>query len=476
MARRMSLSARLAWMFAGVTTIVFGIASVHLYHSLNDQLQRSEDVALLGTLEIMRHELVRDGGMDVVHGVINLLHEAYGPGTVIVAIRDGSGAVVAASTSDSDVLPTDNALPLDAAPDLSDIRAWYEGGRKRGRIIVANARTNDPELPTVLLTIAREDSMSGVVLDAHGREVIITLLAGILATGVLGYAVSRRALHPVKALAQTAGRITGSRLDQRLDPEHSPRELHELVGAFNLMLDRLQESFKQLNRFSSDIAHDLQTPLSNLMGGTQVTLSKPRSAEDYEAVLASNVEEFERLSRMIKDMLFLAKADNPETVIERKPVDLRTELEKVIEYYDTLREDGSGPAIGLAGTGTVLGDRLLIQRAIQNLVSNALRHSDGDPVEAVLSAAEPGFIDLSVKNGGPGIPPEHQPYVFDRFYRADAARTRSSEGSGLGLAIVQSVAELHGGAVFLSSTPDVETVFTLRLPACDLNDVSTEKR
>lgn len=473
MSGRMSLSGRLALLFAGVTTLVFSVAGVHLYHSLNDQLQRHEDIALLGTLEILRHQLMRQGGMEAMHGVINLLHAAYGPGSVIVAIRDSSGAVLAASTPEAESLPIDRALPLDAAPDLSDIRSWYDGDRKRGRIIVAHERTNDPDMPSVVLTIAREDSMSGVVLDAHARDVLITLFAGILAAGVLGYAVSRRALRPVKALAQTAGDITGSRLDQRLDPEHAPHELHEMVAAFNLMLDRLQESFRRLNRFSSDIAHDLQTPLSNLMGGTQVALSRRRSAEEYEAVLASNVEEFERLSRMIKDMLFLAKADNPETLIERKPVDLRKELEKVVEYYDTLREDAR-PPVRIDGTGWVLGDRLLIQRAIQNLLSNALRHSDGGHVETAIAAPVDGFVDLIVSNTGPGIPPEHQPYVFDRFYRADAARTRSSEGSGLGLAIVKSIAELHGGKVFLSSAPDVITAFTLRLPSCPAEHSSEE--
>ena len=460
----MALSTRLALLFAGVTMIIFSVAGVHLYHSLNDQLQRHEDIALLGTLEITRHQLMRRGGVEAMHSVINLLHAAYGPKSVILAIRDRNGNLLAASGAEAESLPTDQALAVDAAPDLSDIRRWEDAGRTRGRMISAWERTNDLDMPIVLLTIAREDSMSGVVLDEHGREVLITFAIGVLATALLGYLVSRRALRPVKALARTAGAITGSKLDRRLDPEHAPRELHELVAAFNAMLDRLQASFRRLGRFSSDIAHDLQTPLSNLMSGTQVALSRKRSPEEYETLLASNVEEFERLSRMIRDMLFLAKADNPETVIERKPVDLRRELEKVVEYYDTLREDAR-PPIHMEGTGWILGDRILIQRAIQNLVSNALRHTDANPVTVVISASDAKHIDLAVSNGGPGIPPEHQPHVFDRFYRTDTARTRSSEGSGLGLAIVKSIAELHGGYVFLASSPRILTTFTLRLPA-----------
>lgn len=464
MPRRMALSAWLALLFSAVTTVVFSVAGVHLYHSLNDQLQRHEDIALLGTLEIMRHQLARRGGMEAMHSVINLLHAAYGPRSVILAIRDSNGDLLAASSAEAETLPADRALALDAAPDLTDIQRWRDNGRVRGRMIAAWERTNDPAMPAVLLTIAREDSMSGVLLDEHGREVLITLVAGVLATALLGYIASRRAMQPVKALAQTAGRITGSKLDQRLDPRDAPKELQELVVAFNLMLDRLQDSFRRLTRFSSDIAHDLQTPLSNLMSGTQVALSRSRSLEEYESVLVSNSEEFERLSRMVRDMLFLAMADNPETVIERKPVDLRRELDKVVEYYDTARNE-ERPPIRVDGTGCVLGDRMLVQRAIQNLVSNALRHSDGGAVEAVISLPVTGYLDLAISNGGPGIAAEHQPYVFDRFYRTDGARTRSSEGSGLGLAIVKSIADLHGGGVFLSSTPGVVTTFTLRLPA-----------
>jgi len=461
---RMALATRLALLFAAVTTAVFSVAGVHLYHSLNDQLRRHEDIALLGTLEIMRHQLAKRGGMEAMHTVINLLQAAYGPRSVMVSIRDGNGRLVAATTANAESLPIDRPLALDAAPDLTDIRDWYDAGRKRGRVIVAWERAGDASTDKVLLTMAREDAMSGVVLDAHAREGLITLVTGVFATALLGYAISRRALRPIKALAQTAGNITGSRLDERLDPEDAPRELGDMVNAFNLMLDRLQDSFRRLSRFSSDIAHDLQTPLSNLMGETQVALSKKRSLDEYETLLASNIEEFERLSRMIKDMLFLATVDNPETVIERKSVDLRSEVDKVIDYYGTLTEEGRF-SIHAEGGGTVAGDQLLIQRAIQNLVSNALRHSDGGRVSIEISSARTGFVDLSISNSGPGIQPEHLPYVFDRFYRTDSARTRSSEGSGLGLTIVKSIADLHGGNITVSSAPNVLTMFTLRLPA-----------
>lgn len=461
--RPMSLAARLALLFAAVSAAVFALAGVHLYHSLSEQFQRHEDIGLLGTLAMVRHQLSSRGGVDTMHAVINLLQAAYGPRAVIAAVRDGRGAILAATTQRAQALPLDDVLPPEETPDLGDIRDWTDGGRTIGRYISAWQRTEDPAMPEVLVTIARVDAASGVALDAHGREGLLTLAAGVLATGLIGYGISRRALRPVRALARTAEDVTGSRLGSRLDPEHAPRELRDMVDAFNHMLDRLEESFRRLTRFSSDIAHDLQTPLGNLMGQTQVALSRRRTVDEYEALLASNVEEFERLSRMIRDMLFLAKADNPETVIEHEPVDLRRELDKIADYYDTLADDGR-PCIVVRGTGVVMGDKLLIQRAMQNLISNALRFSDGEPVHAAIASDADGYTDIEISNTGPGIAPEHQPYVFDRFYRADSARTRSSEGSGLGLAIVKSIAELHGGSVLLNSEPGGTTTFTLHLP------------
>lgn len=460
---RRSLAGRLAAAFAFVTAIVFGIAGVHLYHFLNEQLRRQEDLALLGTMEILRNQLAKRDGMEAIHAVVNLLHAAYGPDAVVLAIRDGAGHLIAAAGPDAERLAAADAVPLDQAPDVNDIRDWPGNDGSGGRVLAAWQYANDATTDTVLLTIARNASASGVVLNAHGQEVLVTLGLGVVAAGLLGYLAARRAVRPVRRLAETAGRITASALDERLHADEAPRELGDMIHAFNRMLDRLQESFGRLSRFSADLAHDLQTPLNNLMGETQVALSQRRTVADYEALLASNVEEYERLSRMIRDMLFLARADHPETVITASPVDLRQELDKVADYFRALGDDGD-VSITVRGAGTVAGDALLIRRAIQNLLSNAVRYGDGGPIVADISNATPGYVDIAVGNTGPGIAREHLPHIFDRFYRPDSARTRSAEGSGLGLAIVKSIATLHGGEVTVSSTPGERTTFVLRLP------------
>lgn len=461
---RMSLATRLAALFCLVTAVVFSTAGWHLYHSLNQQLQRHDDIALLGTAEIMRHQLVRRGGIEAVHTVINLLQAAYGPHGVMLAIRDAGGQLLAASTTDAERLPSDSPLADEYSPDLGDIRDWSENGEKKGRMIVAWQRTSTPAGSKVILTMAQETRETGIVVDEHGREVLWTLLAGIVATALLGYIVARQGLAPIKTIASAAGNITANQLNERLRIEDAPAELQDMVRAFNSMLDRLEESFRRLTQFSSDIAHELRTPLSNLMIETQVALAKRRSIPEYEALLGSNIEEVERLSRMIRDMLFLAKADNPETAIETVPVDLGTEFDKVVEFCGTLLEERD-LTVTRNGAGVVKGDKTLLQRAMYNILVNAIRHSTrGGVIEATIKSTQPGLTDLVISNPGPGIAPEHLPRIFDRFYRADSARQNSAEGSGLGLAIVQSIARLHRGEVSVTSCINDRTVFTLRLP------------
>lgn len=463
--RRMSLAARLALLFFGVTAIVFSIAGIHLYRSLNEQLQHHDDLALLGTVEIVRDQLARGGGMESVHALINLMHAAYGPHAAMFAIWDTDGTLLAASSPDAERLPSDSPIAAEYSPDVRDIRDWIEGGEKKGRMVVAWERTPGVSGDRVILTMAREAANRGMVLDAHGHDVLLTLVLGILATALLGYAVARHGLQPIEEIARVADHLTASELTERLSFENTPPELQKMVHAFNGMLDRLEDSFHRLSQFSSDIAHELRTPISNLMVETQVALTKVRTIPEYEALLASNIEELERLSRMIQDMLFLAKADNPETVIETAPIDLRGELDKVVDFCGTLMEERRLSLVR-HGSARVEADKNLLQRAIHNMLVNAIRYSmPGGTIEATIVSRDDGFVEFSVTNPGPGIPSEHLPHVFDRFYRVDSAREKSAEGVGLGLAIVKSIARLHKGGVTVTSTVNDRTTFTLRLRA-----------
>lgn len=198
-----------------------------------------------------------------------------------------------------------------------------------------------------------------------------------LACGLFGWFVVRRGLAPLRLLKEQASNVTASRLDTRLPETSIPVELTGLVQTLNQMLERLQDAFNRLSNFSSDLAHELRTPVTNLTTQTQVALSQPRDAQAYRETLASNAEEFERLSRMISDMLFLAKADHGLMLPSSETIELKQEIEGLLDFYDALAEERQ-VTLTVEGQGRITGDRLMLRRAISNLLSNALRHTPSD--------------------------------------------------------------------------------------------------
>ena len=332
-----------------------------------------------------------------------------------------------------------------------------------GRLVsrIASARTRGGEAVTVHLSMTREadDRLLRAVLGAIAAALPATLLL-VAATAWFG---ARRGLRPLREFRALADAVTTQRLGGRLVLADLPAELEPPAAAFNTMLDRLDAGIARLSQFSGDLAHELRTPLANLMGKTQVALSQPRSPDQYRAVLESNIEEFERMSRVATDMLFLAQADRPETAARREPVDLAEEAARLADFFAAVADE-AGVGIDLEGSARVEGDRDMIQRAVSNLLSNAIRHTPpGGRVRVTIAKAQPEAT-LAVANPGEGIAPEHQARVFERFYRVDAARSRAHGGTGLGLAIVRSIMHLHGGAADVASAPGGLTVFTLRFP------------
>src|SRR5574343_883277 len=283
----------------------------------------------------------------------------------------------------------------------------------------------------------------------------VVSLAALL-SGFLGWLAASRGLAPLRNIVQRASDITANSLDQRIEAGEIPVELAEVVNTLNDMLGRLKVSFDRLSDFSSDIAHELRTPVSNLLTQTQVMLSKARSVEEYQDVLASNAEELERLSRTIADMLFLAKADNHLLVPTQEPIDLKAEISGMLEIYEPLIDE-KHLQLTLHGNAEVDGDRLMLRRAVGNLLSNAIGHTPAHGHITVRLESGVSEIGIHVENSGETIPGEHLPRLFDRFYRVDPARQRSGEGSGLGLAITRSIAMAHNGQVNVRSA-DGQTI------------------
>jgi len=234
-----------------------------------------------------------------------------------------------------------------------------------------------------------------------------------------------------------------------------------VAAAFFNMLDRLEDSFTRLSQFSADLAHELRTPLANIRGEAEVALARPRTPNEYQTVIESSVAECERLSGIIDNLLFLARAEAAESKINQSHFDGRAAIERIAAYNEAIAEERR-LTITCAGQGDVYADPVLFGRAVSNLVDNAVHFtSDGGRITISLTTNR-NKAEITVQDTGCGIAAEHLPRIFDRFYRADASR--SSEGTGLGLALVKSIADLHGGSVSVESELGRGTLVTVRFP------------
>ncbi len=317
------------------------------------------------------------------------------------------------------------------------------------------------------LQIAIDVTYEENLLAGYRRKIWLVLGLGLILSVVVGHWIARRGLRPLEEMSGRIRQIRSTTLSDRLEPVGLPLELHSLADTFNDMLNHMEDAFSRLSRFSSDIAHELRTPINNLRGELEVALSKTRSVQEYREILGSSLEECRRLSGLIESLLFLARAESPETHIQRERLALPVELAKIREFYDVAAAE-AGVALDLEVTAPEIVvdlDRTLLQRAIGNLIENALAHTPAGGTIRMRAARKGPSVEISVSDTGEGIPSNHLSHVFDRFYRADGARSKDTGGSGLGLAIVKSIASLHGGVVDIGSEPGRGTCVTLSFPA-----------
>ena len=288
-------------------------------------------------------------------------------------------------------------------------------------------------------------------------------LAATVVSGLLGWLAARQGLVPLRSMKARAISVSGQRLDQRMPVDAVPVEMADLANELNRMFDRLQKDFQRLSDFSSDLAHELRTPISNLLTQTQVALSVKRDAATYRDILASNAEEFQRLARMVSDMLFLAKTERGVDLPQTELFSAAHEAQALLEFYDILAAE-KDVKMTLLGDGEILGDRLMFRRAVSNLLSNAIRHTDEHGEVSIEIIETPQATTLKVENTGDEIDPKALPRLFDRFYRGHPARThQDSDGAGLGLAITRAILEAHGGSATATSSKG-KTSFSLTIP------------
>ena len=294
------------------------------------------------------------------------------------------------------------------------------------------------------------------------RWLAVTLVAAVVigatAVSISGFWLVRRGLAPVRGLSRQLQAMTPDKSGLRLDGATQPVELQPLVAQFNLLLGRVERAYAQLEGFNADVAHELRTPLTTLIGASEVGLHRPRSVPELQEIIGSNLEELQRLSAIVNDMLFLSRANRGAHARRASVASLAALIGEVIEYHDASVQDANVQT-RVEGDAAGVFDAPLLRRAMSNLLGNATRYANKQSTILVAITPIAGTrVRLSVSNQGPTIDDQHMPRLFDRFYRAEAARQHSGVNHGLGLAIVAAIARMHGGEPFAVSENGRTTV------------------
>lgn len=453
----MRLGLTVSLMGAGLVLLLATLAYLALTHELENLARKG----LESKMEQIQHSLLQDlNTRDISAQPHSLLDLVMGHDNFYLTIIGPSPAnTVLLSVGAKPQEPL--LLDFAARPTLGFFN-WTDG---RGNQILSASSLmplHTGEKVRVLLSLDRSDDQA--LLSAYLQSTVIALPLLLILIGMGAWWLVQRGLAPLQQFSRVAGKVTTQDLSHRLAVENLPRELSELARGINVMLDRLDAGVQQLSQFSDDLAHELRAPLTNLMGKAQVTLSRARAPDEYKSALESSTEELDRLARIVADMLFLAQVSHPAARVSFTTVNLRDEALRVMDLFALSAED-KGLRLNLAGDAWVLGDRLMIQRAISNLLSNAIRHSPHGSGIALQIDSHDQRVSLTVSNPGAGIEAQHLPHLFERFYRADNSRARSEGGTGLGLAIVRSIISLHQGQAEATSVLGGVTSFRLIFPA-----------
>lgn len=458
-----SIGFRITVLFGAASTVVLLVLGLLIGQAVRQHFVEQDVDSMSGKLHLVKHLLDKvntPADIDALPG--QLSDSLVGHHGITLLVQSPHGTTIYATT--------DARFPLSLLSQPSNMnelhpQVWMQSGptgEQPMRGIATKLSVAIPDYPPLLVAIGVDISQHGHFMASFQRTMWLFIAIAAVLAGVLGWIAVRRGLAPLQAIKQGAANVTASKLHYRIAVDTVPAELAELVQALNDMLARLDDSFTRLKDFSTDLAHELRTPISNLMTETQVALTRIRTIDEYRDVLASNAEEYERLGRMIGDMLFLAQSDNRLIVLKREPVDLAAQVTELFDFFEALAEEKQ-LRLSLTGGAMVSGDKLMLRRALANLLSNAIRHApQGGLIKVRIRTTDTG-VALAVENTGDPIAKEHLTRIFDRFYRADPSRHRSGEGAGLGLAITRSIIQAHGGQINAQSSDD-GVCFEMQIP------------
>ena len=460
-----SLAFRLSCWYACSAFLLLLAITTFLYFGLvrsfnrEDNQYLSEKVRTLQTLlreHPQQYETVQweVQGESLTHASMRVLSRVIIPGGSVMIETDGMGRELGAG-----VFPQ----PSPSSPLLTPSKEIRTVAGRTFQVLSASVPVDDSGTQRgYTVQVAIDLTVQKRLLDRYRTKIWIVLGFGLIACVLIGYRIADEGIRPLNNISKFIARTRSPDFSERVELEGLPTELRDLAAVFNELMDRLNDSFGRLSRFCADIAHELRTPVNNLLGEIHVAISRVRTPGDYHELLGSLSEECDQLKNLIDSLLFLARAEHPETQVNREDLDIGREVGLVRDFYSaSAGEAGIAIHSSVAEAVRFPLDRILFQRALGNLVQNALAHTpSGGQVEISVTSNQAGLL-VCVSDNGIGISPEHLPRVLDRFYRIDRARAKDTGGTGLGLAIVQSIVALHGGNIEITSELGKGTKVTL---------------
>jgi two-component system heavy metal sensor histidine kinase CusS len=452
-----SIASQLVLRFTLAATIMLSCGLGLLYVIVARHASEEDNVFLADKILALRSDLNKGDWQEVLANELRAPraneHIAYW-----VRVVDSNGQTVAETPGMNRLLPATIFPPAETTSSALTPKDYRTGGKLMSLVATSQEASAHP----FILQVAQDRAADEQFTRQFGALLLAVLFAGILVSAMIAITVTKRGLRPLAKMTRSLKRVGPGHLTERLAPAGWPRELQPMAAAFDEMLDRLEDSFTRLSQFSADLAHELRTPIANMLGEAEVTLTRIRTPAEYREVVESSAAECQRLSGIIDNLLFLARAEAGSGAVQPALLDGRAAVQKVVTFYETIAEEHN-VTITSTGAGNIWADPVLFGRAVSNLVENALRFTPPGGKIVISIVRRAAQCEVSVTDTGAGIAAEHIPRVFDRFYRADSSR--SSQGTGLGLALVKSITTLHGGTTAISSEIGRGTTVTLTLPA-----------
>lgn len=462
----LSIKTKLAFFFTLAAFAMFYCTALFIHQTLHTSLSKEENDFIYDRLHTLRAIIQENPNyLEIIRKSIEWEGEYSPYPEYYLRIMDSSGETLIETPGMEKTIPASwVSAPATRERDATkDVTKRADNGRY---FLLKSDAMQSPhsKFNNLTLQIALDVTSEVTIDDANHDKIKVIVVVGVILFVTAGVLIIALVLSPLEQMVNVAEGVSLNNISERAQPEACSKEVRRVAVSFNKMLDRLEGSVTRLSQYASNMAHEIRTPISIVMGEVEVTLMKERTPAEYKIVLESVMEECGRLSRLVDNVLFLAHAENPTAAVQRIVFDPLREIEDIYTFFAPWAEEKDAQ-LNCYGTAVLYADPLLFRRVMSNLVANALFYSErGVKVDIEVGDSDEQYQDVTVRDTGFGIPEEMIPRLFDRFYRGDASHSNYAAGSGLGLSIVKAIMALHGGTIHVASKFGSWTSFTLRFP------------